>query len=87
MNAQAPAAEADPRSGQGARHWQPARLPKPPPIFVWPPKPLGVLEFFFGYPGYLFPRNVAHMGLAVLTWFYLTPSSRAWRRSSSTGSR
>ena len=73
MSSQAPTAEADPRSGQGRVHWQPARLPAPPPIFVWPPRPLAVLRFFFGYPGYLFPRNVVHMGLAFLTWLYLTP--------------
>ena len=53
--------------------WRPAPPLEPPPVCVWPPRPKAALRFFFGNPGYLLPRNVAYMALAILTWLYLTP--------------
>ena len=44
-----------------------------PPIFVWPPRPVAVAKFLFGYPGYFVPMNILYMILAVVTWFWLTP--------------
>ena len=44
-----------------------------PPLFVWPPQPMAMLKFLFGFPGYFLPLNILYMGLAVVTWFVLTP--------------
>ena len=44
------------------------------PVFVWPPRPAALLRFVFGMPGYFLPLNILYMGMAVLTWFVLTPS-------------
>ncbi len=51
----------------------PATPIQPAPVFVWPPQPLALLRFAFGLPGYFLPLNVLYMGLAILTWFALTP--------------
>ena len=47
--------------------WQPAELPKMPPVFVWPPQPRNFAKWFFGYPGYLWPWNTAYAVVALLT--------------------
>src|SRR5262245_44544362 len=39
-------------------HWKPLRLVDYGPLFVWPAKPLALLEWFFGYPGYILPWNL-----------------------------
>src|SRR5579884_4092268 len=59
----------------GARRggWKPEALLRPPPVFVWPPRPAAFLRWFFGYPGYLWPWNAAYTVIALLTWLYLTP--------------
>jgi len=44
-----------------------------PPVFVWPPQPAGLVKFLFGYPGYIWPLNILYMGMAIATWFWLTP--------------
>jgi len=54
--------------------WTPAVPIQNPPIFVWPPRPVALVKYVFGYPGYFLPRNIWYMGLALLTWFYLTPA-------------
>jgi sterol desaturase/sphingolipid hydroxylase (fatty acid hydroxylase superfamily) len=53
--------------------WQPPEPIQIPPIFVWPPRPLGVLKSLFGFPGYLWPWNTLYAGIALLTWLFLTP--------------
>jgi sterol desaturase/sphingolipid hydroxylase (fatty acid hydroxylase superfamily) len=59
------------RDERGEYHpqWPPAA----PPIWDWPPRPLVVLKWFFGNPGYLFPWNVMAAGIAILTWLYTQP--------------
>lgn len=47
---------------------------RPAPLFVWPPQPVAMTKFFLGIPGYFLPMNAMYMGLAILTWFFLTPS-------------
>lgn len=54
--------------------WRPPYLLHMPPMFAWPPKPLAVLKWLFGFPGYLWPWNALYLGLAVLTWQFLTPA-------------
>lgn len=44
------------------------------PVFVWPPRPGALLKFVFGLPGYFLPLNILYMGMAVVTWFALTPA-------------
>ena len=62
-----------PRDEQG--FWQPERGTAPPsPLFAWPPKPVQVFKWLFGFPGYLFPWNIIYMAIATLTWLYLQPS-------------
>ena len=43
------------------------------PIFVWPIRPITMLKFFFGHPGYFLPMNILYMGLAIVSWFWLAP--------------
>lgn len=44
-----------------------------PPVFVWPPRPVALLNFLLGCPGYFLPLNIIYMGLALVTWLLLTP--------------
>lgn len=61
--------------GQGERRgeWRPEELLAPPPLFVWPPRPLGLAKWLLGWQGYLFPWNALYAVVAALTWLYLTP--------------
>ncbi|RMN40287.1 Sterol desaturase/sphingolipid hydroxylase, fatty acid hydroxylase superfamily [Pseudomonas syringae] len=43
------------------------------PLFVWPPRPMAILKWLFGYPGYFFPWGIFYMAFPILTWFFLTP--------------
>ena len=52
--------------------WSPASITTPP-LFVWPPRPIALVKYIFGYPGYFLPRNICYMALALFTWLYLTP--------------
>jgi sterol desaturase/sphingolipid hydroxylase (fatty acid hydroxylase superfamily) len=53
--------------------WRPPYRLELPPIFAWPPKPLAVVKWLFGFPGYVWPWNTLYLGIAVLTWYLLTP--------------
>ena len=55
-----------------ARGGAPQAIPDSP-IFAWPPQPAAAAKFLFGYPGYFVPMNVLYMGLAIISWFWLTP--------------
>jgi sterol desaturase/sphingolipid hydroxylase (fatty acid hydroxylase superfamily) len=50
--------------------WKPKEAIEPPPVFVWPPRLLGLLRWL---PHYLVPWNALFLGLAMLFWFFLTP--------------
>src|SRR5262245_39888420 len=43
------------------------------PLFAWPFRPLDVLKWMFGYPGYVLPWASLYALLSLLTWAYLTP--------------
>lgn len=45
---------------------------KMPPLFEWPPQPLAALRWLFF--GMLFPWGFIFIGLAFVSWYYLTPS-------------
>ena len=53
--------------------WVPEVPLKYAPVMQWPFKPLAVLKWLFGYPGYFLPWNVIYMALPVVIWFYFTP--------------
>jgi sterol desaturase/sphingolipid hydroxylase (fatty acid hydroxylase superfamily) len=56
-------------------HWKPFRLVAYPAVFVWPLRPLAILRWLVGYPGYILPWNLLYAGVAVGIWLYLTPSA------------
>jgi sterol desaturase/sphingolipid hydroxylase (fatty acid hydroxylase superfamily) len=58
--------------------WAPAFI-STPPLFIWPPRPLLLFKYIFGYPGYFLPRNICYMMLALVTWFFLTPNLESMR--------
>ena len=44
------------------------------PPLAWPPRLLATLKWLFGFPGYLWPWNTVYIGIALVTWFLLTPA-------------
>ncbi len=59
--------------------WRPENLITPPPLFVWPPRPLAMAKWVFGFPGYLLPWNVLWALLATISWLFLTPDMATMR--------
>jgi hypothetical protein len=55
-------------------HWRPPYPCRYAPLFAWPIRPLMLLRWLFGYPGFLWPINTFFIGLALLTWYVLQPS-------------
>jgi sterol desaturase/sphingolipid hydroxylase (fatty acid hydroxylase superfamily) len=53
--------------------WQPPELAHTSRVFVWPPRPFGLVKWLLGYPGYILPWNLVYAAIAVLTWELLTP--------------
>ena len=51
--------------------WQPDLLPNPSALFAYPWNPLAALKAAWAT---LWPYNLIYMGLAILSWLYLTPS-------------
>jgi sterol desaturase/sphingolipid hydroxylase (fatty acid hydroxylase superfamily) len=49
--------------------------PEPPkhPLFQWPVKPLDILKYLFGFPGYLWPYTALFAVLAFCWWRFLAP--------------
>mgnify|MGYP000987491301 CR=1 FL=1 len=54
--------------------WTPDRPASYPEVFVWPPKPVGVGRWLFGFPGYLWPWNALYLAIAAVVWWVATPS-------------
>jgi hypothetical protein len=51
-------------------YWKPTQLIRYPDVFVWPPRPVGILRWL---PGYVFPWGPGYGFLAFLVWTFLTP--------------
>lgn len=51
--------------------WKPAADLVPPPVFVFPPRPLDFLKWL---PSYFLPWNLLFMASAAVFWIWLTPS-------------
>ncbi len=60
------------RRKERPRGYSPDKI-NPPPLFVWPWRPVAVLKWFFGFPGYLWPWNLLYLAIALATWRWLTP--------------
>lgn len=59
--------------------WQPAEPIRYAPVFEWPLRPLAILKWLFGYPGFFLPWGIVYMAVPVLIWLYLTPPLEAMR--------
>jgi sterol desaturase/sphingolipid hydroxylase (fatty acid hydroxylase superfamily) len=55
-------------------HWRPPGLIQHPPLFVWPPQPIGLLKAIVGFPGYLWPWKSLYAVIGLLLWRFLLPS-------------
>ena len=53
--------------------WEPNEPISYGPAFNWPPTPLPLLKWLFGFPGYFLPWNVFYAIAAILIWQFLTP--------------
>jgi sterol desaturase/sphingolipid hydroxylase (fatty acid hydroxylase superfamily) len=62
---------------QGQRNkrgdWRPDEPITYAPILEWPPRPLALLKWVFGYPGFFLPWGLFYMAVPVLVWVYLMP--------------
>ena len=70
---EAPVSDIAEGSRQPGGDWYPDARPNAPPIWKWPPRPLPIVKFLFGNPGYLFPWNVIFAAIAIVTWLYTQP--------------
>ncbi|MDE2739349.1 MAG: hypothetical protein OXH47_07460, partial [Paracoccaceae bacterium] len=41
-------------------HWKPFEKIEYAPLFVWPIKPVKLIKWIFGFPGYLYPWNIIY---------------------------
>jgi sterol desaturase/sphingolipid hydroxylase (fatty acid hydroxylase superfamily) len=55
-------------------NWTPFERIEYPPVFVWPPRPLGFLKWLFGVSGYILPWNLFFAAVAFAVWCFLTPT-------------
>jgi sterol desaturase/sphingolipid hydroxylase (fatty acid hydroxylase superfamily) len=54
--------------------WRPDEVIAYGPVLVWPPQPMALLKWLFGYPGYFLPWGVIYMAIPVVTWLWFTPA-------------
>ncbi len=55
-------------------YWVPTKKIEYPPVFVIPFRVGRFAKWLFGFPGYLFPWNAIYLSVALISWFWLTPS-------------
>ena len=55
-------------------YWKPFGKILTQPLYIVPFKPLKFIKWIFGWNGYLFPWKFIWICMAVLCWFYLTPT-------------
>jgi hypothetical protein len=58
-----------------AGQYQPESTIGLPELYAWPPRPLASLKYLLC--GMLFPWGYLYIGLAFVSWYYLTPSLAA----------
>jgi len=54
--------------------WKPNEPIHQAPVMVWPPQPVALVKWLFGYPGYFLPYNLFYMVVPIITWLWFTPS-------------
>jgi sterol desaturase/sphingolipid hydroxylase (fatty acid hydroxylase superfamily) len=54
-------------------HWKPPYPAGYAPLFVWPPQVKALFSWLFGFPGFLWPFNIAVVLFAFLIMAYLQP--------------
>ncbi len=54
-------------------NWHPEFPMRDAPVMVWPPRPVEALKWLAGR-GFLLSQNTLHIGLALITFYFLTPS-------------
>ena len=65
-------------------YWRPFRKVFPQPLYIAPFKPIKFFKWIFGWNGYLFPWKIIWLLIAMICWFYLTPSLsqiKHWRQT------
>jgi sterol desaturase/sphingolipid hydroxylase (fatty acid hydroxylase superfamily) len=62
--------------------WRPFAPVEYPSVFVWPPRPLGILRWLFGVDGYILSWNLFFAAVAGAVWFWLTPPMETMRHFS-----
>ena len=67
----------DARNAHG--EWRPVQAIALAPINAWPPRVGATLKWLFGNPGYLWPYNTFWLGVALITWAFLTPDLGAMK--------
>ena len=55
-------------------NWRPAEPIALAPINAWPPRPVAVVKWLFGFPGYIWPYLLFWLGVTLITW--ACPSSK-----------
>ena len=55
-------------------NWSPLERLDYAPLFIPPFRPLAILKWLFGYPGYILPWNLLYALVTVAVWFWVTPS-------------
>ncbi|MBN9023069.1 MAG: sterol desaturase family protein, partial [Rhizobiales bacterium] len=60
-------------------NWTPSQPYEYAPVFVWPVRPLRLLKWLFGFPGYFLPWNLLFAFIALGMWLYLTPDMATMR--------
>ena len=53
-------------------NWRPAEPIALAPINAWPPRPVAVVKWLFGFPGYIWPYHLFWLGVTLITWAYVT---------------
>ena len=43
-------------------------------MFVWPPRPWAALKWLVSYPGFMWPRNLALLGISLFAYFLTQPA-------------
>lgn len=56
-----------------AGDWRPDGPIALSPINEWPPKPVKLAKWLFGFPGYFWPYNATWLLTAIVVWTWLTP--------------
>jgi sterol desaturase/sphingolipid hydroxylase (fatty acid hydroxylase superfamily) len=59
--------------------WTPYRRADFGPLFDWPTRPLRIVRWIGGFPGYVLPWNALYLAVAAVAWFVATPSTTTMR--------